>query len=96
VGSKPEIIIALSTLEEPGGLIICNGYKDQEFIDLGLSAIKLGFICVFVVETPAEIPVIIERSRAIWERSFRSGASSAPPLPGRSSNRRAKRFATGG
>ncbi|HEY0961161.1 MAG TPA: biosynthetic arginine decarboxylase, partial [Pseudomonadales bacterium] len=63
VGSKPEIIVALSTLEEPGSLIICNGYKDQEFIDLGLSAIKLGFICVFVVETPAEVPVIIERSR---------------------------------
>lgn len=63
VGSKPEIIVALSTLEEPGSIIICNGYKDQEFIDLGLSAIKLGFVCVFVVETPTEIPIIIERSR---------------------------------
>ncbi|MES2603750.1 MAG: hypothetical protein V4603_02370, partial [Pseudomonadota bacterium] len=49
VGSKPEIVVALSTLEEPGSLIICNGYKDKEFIELGLSAIKLGFTCVFVV-----------------------------------------------
>jgi len=65
VGSKPEMMIALSTLEEPGSLIICNGYKDQEFIELGLSAIKLGFTCVFVVETPTEIPIIIERSRAL-------------------------------
>ncbi|MES2627214.1 MAG: biosynthetic arginine decarboxylase [Pseudomonadota bacterium] len=65
VGSKPEIIVALSTLEEPGSIIICNGYKDQEFIELGLTAIKLGFICVFVVETPTEIPIIIERSRAM-------------------------------
>jgi arginine decarboxylase len=65
VGSKPEIIIALSTLEEPGSMIICNGYKDQEFIELGLSAIKLGFVCVFVVETPTEIPIILERSRAL-------------------------------
>ncbi len=65
VGSKPEIIVALSTLEEPGSIIICNGYKDQEFIDLGLSAIKLGFVCVFVVETPTEIPIIIERSRCM-------------------------------
>jgi arginine decarboxylase len=63
VGSKPEIVVALSTLEEPGSLIICNGYKDQEFIELGLSAIKLGFVCVFVVETPSEIPSIIECSR---------------------------------
>ena len=65
VGSKAEMMIALSTLEEPGSLIICNGYKDQEFIELGLSAIKLGFICVFVVETPTEIPIILERSRAL-------------------------------
>lgn len=65
VGSKPEIMIALSTLEEPGSLIICNGYKDQEFVELGLSAIKLGFTCVFVIETPTEIPIIIERSRAM-------------------------------
>jgi len=65
VGSKPEIIAALSTLEEPGSIIICNGYKDQEFIELGLSAIKLGFVCVFVVETPTEIPIIIERSRVL-------------------------------
>ena len=63
VGSKPEIIVALSTMDEPGSLIICNGYKDKEFIELGLSAIKLGFTCVFVVETPSEIPYIIECSR---------------------------------
>jgi arginine decarboxylase len=65
VGSKPEMMIALSHLDEPGSMIICNGYKDQEFIELGLSAIRLGFICVFVVETPAELPIIIERSRAL-------------------------------
>ena len=39
VGSKPEMIAALSTVEEPGSLIICNGYKDEEFVDLGLQAI---------------------------------------------------------
>lgn len=65
VGSKPEMMIALSHLEEPGSLIVCNGYKDQEFIDLGLTAIKLGFVCVFVVETPTEIPIILERSRVM-------------------------------
>ncbi|MFT7558550.1 MAG: arginine decarboxylase [Flavobacteriales bacterium] len=65
VGSKPEMIAALSTLSEPGSLIICNGYKDSEFIDLGLQAIKLGFNCVFVIETPTELPLIIERSRAL-------------------------------
>jgi arginine decarboxylase len=65
VGSKPEMIAALSTLEEPDSLIICNGYKDEEFVELGLQAIKLGFRCFFVIETPAELPIIIERSKAL-------------------------------
>lgn len=63
VGSKAEMIAALSCSIEPNRLIICNGYKDQEFIDLGLQATKLGFQCFFVIETPAELPLIIERSR---------------------------------
>lgn len=63
VGSKPEMIAALSTLSETGSLIICNGYKDAEFIDLGLHASKLGFTCIFVLETPTELPIIIERSK---------------------------------
>jgi arginine decarboxylase len=65
VGSKPEMIAALATLEEPGSLIICNGYKDQEFIELGLQATKLGFTCFFVIETPTELPIIIERSKQL-------------------------------
>ncbi len=65
VGSKPEIIAALATLEAPESLIICNGYKDEEFIDLGLHASKLGFQCIFVIETPTELPIIIERSKAL-------------------------------
>ena len=65
VGSKPEMIAALSTLEEPGSLIICNGYKDDEFVELGLQAIKLGFQCFFVIETPTEAPIIIRRSKAL-------------------------------
>lgn len=64
-GSKAELMIALSTLQNRESLIICNGYKDAEFIDLGLQARKLGFKCFFVLETPAEVPLIIERSRAL-------------------------------
>ena len=65
VGSKPEMIAALTHLESKESLIICNGYKDQEFIDLGLLATKLGFQCFFVVETLTEVPIIIERSKAL-------------------------------
>lgn len=64
-GSKAELIIAMSMLSSKESLIVCNGYKDTEFIDLGLQARRIGFKCFFVVETPKEIPVILERA-AHW------------------------------
>lgn len=64
-GSKAELMIALSTLKDREALIICNGYKDVEFIDLGLQARKLGFNCFFVMETLAELQMVIERSRLL-------------------------------
>lgn len=67
-GSKAELIIALSSLKPDGRLLICNGYKDEEFIDLALRAQRLGFHCVFVIETPTELPIIIERSEALGIR----------------------------
>lgn len=67
-GSKAELMIALSMLREPGPLIVCNGYKDSEFVELGLGMLKLGFKVIFVIETPAELPIIIESSRAMGIR----------------------------
>ncbi|MBW6512754.1 MAG: biosynthetic arginine decarboxylase [Desulfuromonadaceae bacterium] len=63
-GSKAELLIALASLPEHG-LLILNGYKDREFVDLGLWANKLSYRCFFVIESPAELPLIIERSRAL-------------------------------
>lgn len=68
VGSKAEMIAALSTIEELGSFIICNGYKDKEFIELGLEATKLGFKCFFVIETLTELPIIVACSRALGIR----------------------------
>lgn len=62
-GSKAELLIAMATLEDRDSLIVCNGYKDEEFVDLGLQARKLGFRCFFVIETPKELPLIVARSR---------------------------------
>lgn len=63
-GSKAELLICLANLDETG-LLICNGYKDRDFIDLGLWAVKLGYRCFFVIESPSELPLIIERSRSL-------------------------------
>jgi len=67
-GSKAELIAALSFLEDPEACLICNGYKDQEFVDLGLYACRMGLKCFFVVEMPSELDLILERSRVLGIR----------------------------
>lgn len=64
-GSKAELIVALSQLQDHDSLIICNGFKDSEFVELGLYARQIGIPCFFVLETPAELPTILERSHAL-------------------------------
>lgn len=67
-GSKAELIAAMSFLKDPEAYLVCNGYKDQEFVDLGLYALKMGIRCVFVIEMPSELDLIIERSKALGVR----------------------------
>ncbi len=65
VGSKAELVAALSYINDKESCLICNGYKDEEFIDLGLYAVKLGFKCFFVIEIPGELELLIERAKAL-------------------------------
>lgn len=65
VGSKAELIAALSMMKDKEACLICNGYKDNEFIDLCLYAVKMGFKCFFVIELPAELDSVLERSFAL-------------------------------
>ena len=67
-GSKAELIAALSFLDDPEACLICNGYKDREFVDLGLYACRMGLKCFFVVEIPGELDLILERSKALGIR----------------------------
>ncbi len=67
-GSKPELIAAISMLENRDACLVCNGYKDEEFIDLGLYATKMGFNCFFVIEMPTELDLILERAKEIGVR----------------------------
>ncbi|MEL7563730.1 MAG: biosynthetic arginine decarboxylase [Dehalobacterium sp.] len=65
VGSKAELVAALSLMKDKEACLICNGYKDEEFIDLGLYAVKMGFKCFFVIEIPSEIDLMMERSQTL-------------------------------
>ena len=63
VGSKPELFAGLALQNQPGSLIICNGYKDAQFIRIALMGIKLGSKVILVVEKLEELKQIIAVSR---------------------------------
>ncbi|MET1025129.1 MAG: arginine decarboxylase [Pseudoxanthomonas sp.] len=63
-GSKPELMAVLA-LSRPGGLIVCNGYKDREYIRLALIGRKLGLQTFIVIEKPSELKLVLEESRAL-------------------------------
>lgn len=62
-GSKPELLIALALLESKKALLVCNGYKDEEYIRLALMGRRLGKRTVIVVEQLEEVDEIIRISR---------------------------------
>ena len=64
-GSKAELIAALAFMQDPEALIICNGYKDAEFIDLALNARRMGLQTVLVVEMPSEVALIHRRAQEL-------------------------------
>jgi len=65
VGSKPELFAGLAMQSQIGDLIICNGYKDAEFIRMALLGIKLGKNVIMVVEKLEELRQIIAVSRQL-------------------------------
>ncbi len=67
-GSKPELLIALATLDTPGALLICNGYKDREYIETAILAGRLGQTCIVVIEQLEEVEMAIQVSRQLGLR----------------------------
>jgi arginine decarboxylase len=64
-GSKPELMAVLALSSADRGVIICNGYKDSEYIRLALIGRRLGHRVYIVVEKLSELEVIIRESRAM-------------------------------
>ncbi|MDX1625990.1 MAG: biosynthetic arginine decarboxylase [Wenzhouxiangellaceae bacterium] len=64
VGSKPELIAALA-VSRPGSTIICNGYKDAQYIRLALTGQRLGLGVIIVIEKPGEWPLIRREAAAL-------------------------------
>jgi arginine decarboxylase len=69
-GSKAELLIALSLIDDPEALLICNGYKDQRYIETAILARRLGRQPVVVIEQADEVQRIIEASHALGAAPF--------------------------
>lgn len=66
-GSKPELLLAMSCLCKGSAeaLLVCNGFKDAEYISLALVATKLGLNTVIVLEQEEELDLIIDLSKKL-------------------------------
>ena len=67
-GSKPELHAVLATNMDTDSLIICNGHKDQNFIELALLAQKMGKRVFLVIEKLNELTTIAETAEKLGVR----------------------------
>ncbi|MDR1737749.1 MAG: biosynthetic arginine decarboxylase [Candidatus Symbiothrix sp.] len=67
-GSKPELHAVLAINTSPDSLIICNGYKDEDYIQLALLAQKMGKNIFLVVEKLNELKLIAELAKKMKVR----------------------------
>jgi arginine decarboxylase len=65
VGSKPEIFAGLAVHSDPESLIICNGYKDRNYIRTALTGRKLGKKVIIVAEKVSEVLLITEIAKEL-------------------------------
>ena len=67
-GSKPELHAVLATNMDSDSLVICNGHKDQSFIELALLAQKMGKRVFLVVEKLHELELIFSTAKKLGVR----------------------------
>ena len=63
-GSKPELVAVLASAPD-GGIIVCNGYKDSEYIRLALIGRKLGHQVYIVIEKLTELDLVLREAAAL-------------------------------
>jgi arginine decarboxylase len=60
VGSKPELIAVLALHDDPDALLLCNGYKDRQYIELALTSQKIGRNPIITIEKYSELMQVLE------------------------------------
>jgi len=73
-GSKPELLLAMAQAVRPGVPLVCNGFKDREFMRMAFHATELGHEVVIVIESVREVRRFLEvRSEMPWVATPRLG-----------------------
>ncbi|BBO54919.1 MULTISPECIES: biosynthetic arginine decarboxylase [Cobetia] len=67
-GSKPELLAVLALSDSGPSVIVCNGYKDREYVRLALMGEKLGHRVHLVVEKASELELVLEEARRLGVR----------------------------
>lgn len=62
-GSKPELMAVLALAPQENGVIVCNGYKDREYLELALLGQQLGHSVYIVIEKLSELDLVIALAR---------------------------------
>ena len=65
VGSKPELMIALSHISDKESLIICNGFKDKPYIEMALMFQKSGRNVFIVIERMKELSIVLKTAKKL-------------------------------
>jgi arginine decarboxylase len=60
-GSKAELYAAIALDQSPDSLLVCNGFKDDNFIDLAFTGTRLGKNVVIVIEKLSELGKVVDR-----------------------------------
>ncbi len=62
-GSKPELLVVLALMNNQDAVVVCNGFKDSEYIETALLAQKLGRHTIIVMDRKDELPLIIAAAK---------------------------------
>ncbi|MCA2018967.1 arginine decarboxylase [Vibrio tritonius] len=64
-GSKPELLAVLAMAQQASSVIVCNGYKDREYIRLALIGEKLGHKVFIVLEKMSELDIVLSEAKSL-------------------------------
>ncbi|CAK2121872.1 arginine decarboxylase, biosynthetic [Vibrio crassostreae] len=64
-GSKPELLAVLALAQKASSVIVCNGYKDREYIRLALIGEKLDHKVFIVLEKLSELDLVLSEAKAL-------------------------------